>query len=112
MYRQPQSRAEVHALARAAADDLPAAYACDGDLHWTPAAVREWWQGRGEVEEYIAAMLTEWEGSGEEEYREAAEGLRDYEAYLSGGLANDLRAYIFRLEEGRYPRAGDVLPQL
>jgi hypothetical protein len=27
--------------------------------------------------------------------------LRDYAAYITGGLATDLRRYRFRLEEGR-----------
>ncbi|WP_326586149.1 hypothetical protein [Streptomyces sp. NBC_01294] len=74
--------------------------------------MREWWHARREVEEYIATMLVEWEGSEQEDEREAAEGLRDYEAYLAGELADDLRAYIFRLEHGRYPGDEDVLPEL
>ncbi|WP_327738120.1 hypothetical protein OG749_34400 [Streptomyces nojiriensis] len=112
VYRQPKTPAEVRALALAAAQDMPAAWACDGDLHWTPTAVRQWWHARRVVEEYIATMLVEWETSQEEDEREAAVGLRDYEAYLADELADDLRAYVFRLEHGRYPGGGDVLPEL
>ncbi|MCX4778862.1 ferredoxin [Streptomyces sp. NBC_01264] len=43
---------------------------------------------------------------------EVAAGVREFRAYLEGGLAVDLRAYLFRLEEGRYPEAGERLPQL
>lgn len=74
--------------------------------------MRQWWHARRVVEEYIATMLVEWETSQEEDEREAAVGLRDYEAYLADELADDLRAYVFRLEHGRYPGGGDVLPEL
>lgn len=37
---------------------------------------------------------------------------RDFLAYLAGDLENDFRAYLFRLQHGRYPHTGEPLPQL
>jgi hypothetical protein len=44
--------------------------------------------------------------------REAAEGLRDSAAYITEGLGADLRKYLFRLEEGCYPKNSGPLPEL
>ncbi|MFF2657589.1 hypothetical protein ACFVUH_09530 [Kitasatospora sp. NPDC058032] len=41
-----------------------------------------------------------------------ADAVRDYESYLSGGLATDLRIFLYRLEEGRSPIPGGRLPPL
>ncbi|WP_330296753.1 hypothetical protein [Streptomyces sp. NBC_00503] len=48
----------------------------------------------------------------DERGHDAAAGVREFQAYLAGGLAADLRAYLFRLEEGRDPEAGERLPEL
>ncbi|NRQ35544.1 hypothetical protein HII36_27475 [Nonomuraea sp. NN258] len=44
--------------------------------------------------------------------REVVAGLRDYGAYLDGGLELDLRRHLFRLDQGRRPGDADVLPAL
>ncbi|WP_263653410.1 hypothetical protein [Streptomyces sp. SMS_SU21] len=41
-----------------------------------------------------------------------ATAVRDYESYLAGSLAADLRIYLFWLEEGRSPPPGERLPDL
>lgn len=113
VYRQPKTRDEVHCLLSAAEDDPYDGYDCDGDSRWTPEAVRSWWLERGRVEEHIAALLAEWTTEGADRYEvDAAEGARDFIAYLAGDLETDLRAYIFRLEQGRYPGPDDPLPEL
>ncbi|WP_371616227.1 hypothetical protein [Streptomyces sp. NBC_00454] len=112
VFRQPRTPAEVRALARAADAEVTGGYACDGDMRWMPGLVREWWAGRGRVEEDLVASLAEFELHSDGQNRDAAAGVRDFRAYLAGGLAADLRAYLFRLEEGRYPEAGERLPEL
>lgn len=113
VYRQPRTPAEVQCLLSAAEDDPFDGYDGDGDSRWTPEAVRAWWSERGRVEKHIAELLAEWsaEGAGREDV-DAAEGARDFLAYLAGDLETDLRAYIFRLEQGRYPEPGELLPEL
>lgn len=113
VYRQPRSPAEVDCLLEAANDDPYAGYACDGDARWTPAAVRAWWGNRGKVEEHLAELLAEYakEGADAQDI-DAAAGVRDFLAYLATDLANDLRIYLFRLENGRYPNTDDLLPIL
>lgn len=112
VFRQPRNPAEVRALARAAAIEITAGYACDGDERWSPWLVREWWADRGRVEEDLTAALAYFAQHHDEQNRDAAVGVRDARAYLAGPLAGDLRAYLFRLEEGRYPEAGERLPEL
>lgn len=112
VFRQPRNPAEVRAVVEAAWADPVGEYFCDGDRWWTPAAVRRWWAERGRVEEHLVLTLAEYADSVHPADRDAAEGAREFRAYLEGGLAADLRAYLFRLEEGRYPGAGARLPEL
>ena len=112
VYRQPANAAEVLQLAEAAQNDPYAGYACDGDSHWTIATVREWWQDRARVEEYLATLLPEWSSSDNSEEREASEGIRDFAAYIADGLSTDLQRYLFRLQEGHYPESATTLPEL
>ncbi|MGW6708616.1 hypothetical protein ACWGDE_27505 [Streptomyces sp. NPDC054956] len=112
VFRQPRDPQEVRRMVDAADEEPFQEYACDGDLWWTPAAVRSWWADRGRVEEHLAATLAEYAGSVHRSDRDAAAGAWHFRGYLADGLAGDLRAYLFRLEEGRYPVAGERLPEL
>ena len=112
VYRQPRTKAEVECLLEAAGDDPFDGYACDGDARWTPAAVRAWWDARGQVEEHVAGLVVQFAGRADAVDQEAAEGAHDFLAYLAGDLRADLQAYLFRLERGRYPATGDQLPDL
>lgn len=113
VYRQPRTPAEVMAVVEAAWSDPYGGFACDGDRCWTPTAVRDWWRGRARIAEYVTGLAGRWGASDDEPLElEAAEGLLDYAAYLEGGLAHDLRRYLFRLEEGRYPEPHIPLPEL
>lgn len=49
VYRQPRDTAQALALLGAVAQDPMAGYACDGDDHWTPELIRDWWRERGRV---------------------------------------------------------------
>lgn len=113
VYRQPRTPAEVKGVLEAIEADPFAGYACDGDDRWTPEAVRAWWRNRGLVEEHLAALLAEYSAPGASTVdQEAADGVRDFTAYLADGLGDDLRVYLARLEQGRYPGVGDRLPEL
>lgn len=112
IYRQPRTQAEIDCVLKAADDDPFGGYASDGDSRWTPEAVRAWWNQRRQVEEHIAALIEEWTADGNSDALDAADGGRDFLSYLAGDLRTDLRAYIFRLEQGRCPGAGDQLPDL
>lgn len=112
VYRQPKTEAEVEGVIEAINAEPFDSYANDGDSRWTPDAVRAWWKQRSEIEEHIRALIDEWTAQGGPETADAADGGRDFLAYLAGDLETDLRAYIFRLEQGRYPGAGDQLPDL
>ncbi|MFE7191142.1 ferredoxin [Kitasatospora sp. NPDC057541] len=109
VYRQPRTSAEVARLVEAADCDPFLGYGCDGDAHWTPEAVREWWRDRGRITQYLSEH--DWDGIdwARQELRAA---VRDYESYIAGGLAMDLRIYLYWLEEGRSPAPDDQLPQL
>lgn len=112
VYRQPRGRAQALALLGAVAQDPMAGYACDGDDHWTPQLVRDWWEERGRVRDWAAALDRKWSVSYREDEREAAGGAREYVAYIDGGLAQDLRHYLFWLSEGRPANPGEPLPLL
>jgi hypothetical protein len=112
VYRQPRTKAEIDSVHTAAAQDPCRGYSADGDERWTPDAVRTWWSERAGVVQHITALLTLWSASTDEQEIEAAEGARDFLAYLAGDLENDLRAYLFRLEQGHYPHPDEQLPAL
>ncbi|MGV9408530.1 ferredoxin [Nocardia sp. NPDC003693] len=113
IYRQPRSPAEVACVLGAAADDPFDGYAWDGDSRWTPAAVRAWWSGRAEVAAHLMELLAEFTGpKARAQDAEPAAGVRDFLTYLATDLETDLRAYVFRLENGRYPDDDDPLPNL
>lgn len=112
VFRQPRDADEVASLVLAAQEDPFAGYASNGDDHWTPEAVRAWWHGRQNVIDSASASMEVLDAEDRAESRDAAQGLREFLGYLETGLEPDLRAYIFRLENGRYPAPGEHLPEL
>ncbi|MGW1072906.1 ferredoxin [Streptomyces sp. NPDC002537] len=112
VYRQPRTPAETALLAEAAGQDPFLGYGCDGDARWTPQAVREWWRDRGRVLRYLSDRRSEWDDSDAAAGQGVAAAVRDFESYLGGGLATDLRIYLHWLEERRSPGPGDRLPAL
>lgn len=109
VYRQPRTAAEAARLVEAAECDPLLGYGCDGDAHWTPDAVREWWRDRGRITRYLSEQdwnEADWAEQG------IADAVRDYRSYIDGGLAGDLRIYLHWLEEGRSPVPGERLPEL
>ncbi|MCC3768937.1 ferredoxin [Streptomyces sp. UNOC14_S4] len=112
VYRQPRTPTETARLAEAAAEDPFQGYGCDGDARWTPATVREWWHDRGHVTRYLSGMRSEWEAMDAARSQGLAAAARDFAAYLAGDLAQDLRVYLYWLEERRSPGPDDRLPEL
>ncbi|MEU3775223.1 ferredoxin [Streptomyces sp. NPDC032472] len=112
VYRQPRTVAETHDLICAAEADPFAGYGADGELHWTPELVRDWWRERGRVREWAVGVARTWSGSASPYEREAALGAREYIAHIDSGLGDCLRGYVFWLAEGRPAGPGEVLPRL
>lgn len=112
LYRQPRNVEELHAVVDAVQEDPWAGWACDGDHHWTLSLVREWWQDRRRLRDWITTKHSRWSTSDRDDEREAATGLTDYLAYLDDGLEADLRLYCYFLDNQVGPTAGDHLPPL
>ncbi|WP_031067965.1 hypothetical protein [Streptomyces sp. NRRL WC-3742] len=109
VYRQPRTPTEVALLVEGADQDPFLGYGCDGDTHWTPEGVRKWWRDRGRVTEFLSGR--DWDAYNSVEQGIAA-SVRDFESYLAGGLAQDLRIYLYWLEQGSSPTPEDRLPEL
>ncbi|MFI0899393.1 ferredoxin [Streptomyces sp. NPDC020983] len=112
VYRQPRNPEELRQLVDAAQQEVFGGYGCDGDSHWTPASVREWWRERRRVVEYLADRRADWEADDAKAGQGVAAAALEYTAYIEGGLASHLRVYLFWLEERRSPAATDRLPVL
>ncbi len=109
VYRQPRTPAETAQLVEAADQDPFLGYGCDGDVYWTPEAVREWWRDRGRITQYLSDQ--DWAEIDRADQGIAA-AVRSFESYLAGGLADDLRIYLYWLEEGNSPLPAERLPEL
>jgi hypothetical protein len=112
VYRQPKNAGEVQLVLTAAWNDPFAAYAADGDEHWTLELVREWWADRGRLIAWTDGVQRQWSSSERADERENAAGLRDFGQYLDNGLEADLRAYGFWLDNRRPPQPHETLPHL
>ncbi|MFI1563202.1 ferredoxin [Streptomyces sp. NPDC020490] len=112
VYRQPRTPEELRHLVAAAEDEVLSGYGCDGDAHWTPETVREWWRDRARIVEYLAARRHAWEADDERSGQGTAAAADDYAEYVDGELAAHLRVYLFWLDERRSPTAADRLPRL
>ncbi|MEV6964419.1 hypothetical protein AB0M47_04825 [Hamadaea sp. NPDC051192] len=112
LYRQPQTVEELRDVVVAMQQDPWAGWACDGDAQWSPSLVRGWWRERERLREWITVKHGQWSASTRADEREAAGGLRDYLAYVEGGLADYLRAYMYFLDSGASPAPGERVPEL
>ncbi|WP_031518346.1 hypothetical protein [Streptomyces sp. NRRL F-5123] len=112
VYRQPRTPGELRQLVDAAQDEVFGGYGCDGDSHWTPTGVREWWRERRRVSEYLAARRADWEADDAKFGQGVAAAALEYAACIEGELASHLRVYLFWLEERRSPATTDRLPVL
>jgi hypothetical protein len=123
IYRQPVNAAETEAVVEGCRIETYSGYNWDGDDHWTPAAVRDWWRGRARVRQWAVATAADWGGGSHPEwgenghprhlphYHDAAQGQRDFVAYIDDGLEAYLRGYLFWLDQRREPAPGEALPR-
>jgi hypothetical protein len=79
IWRQPRSMDELRAVLDAACQDPFNGYGCDGDEHWTPETVLEWWERRERVIDWLAI--------------EGRAVVTPFRAYIDGELGDDLRRY-------------------
>jgi hypothetical protein len=106
VWRQPRTDLETLALMTGASSDPFAGFGWDGDAHWTPSLVREWWARREERASIVGVLLAMWI---EPKLSVAAAAYADY---VTGELPRYLRRYLCFLDMGRSRAEGDVLPQL
>ncbi|MFD8750363.1 ferredoxin [Kitasatospora sp. NPDC059577] len=112
VYRRPRTPADTALLVEAADNDPLLGYGCDGDSRWTPETVREWWRDRGRVLQYLTDHRSTWDEGDAWARQDTAAAVREFERYIAGGLATDLRIYLYWLEERRSPTPADRLPEL
>jgi len=116
IYRQPVNVGEVEAVVNVASIETYSGYGWDGDDHWSADEVRDWWRDRERVRVWAVELATDWGSDPYPKYlghyRDAANALRDYVAYIDNGLRDYLRGYMFWLNEHREPDDGETLPQL
>jgi hypothetical protein len=112
LYRQPRNLGELLQVLDGAQQDPWAGWACDGDEHWTPSSVKEWWRDRERLLEWIATKQATWTENPSPEARDVVVGLLDYRSYIHGELEQHLRVYLFWLEEHKSPSPDSLLPHL
>jgi hypothetical protein len=95
VFRQPRDERELKRVFNACRVECFDGYGTDGNEHWTPALVRQWWAERATVREA---------------WRVA--GIADVDTMFADELPRYLRGYLFLLESGRVPNAADELPEL
>ncbi|WP_231386804.1 ferredoxin [Nocardia sp. BMG111209] len=111
VFRQPRTVQETYLVLTAAWVDPFRAYACDGDDRWTWDAIREWWSARDRLGQWLDNTISV-QSAGSDIYRENAQGLRGYRAYLNDGLDSYLRNHGFWLDHHRAAQPGETLPAL
>jgi hypothetical protein len=90
VWRQPQTVAELRAVLDAACQDPFHGYGADGDEHWTPDLVMEWWDQREGVIEWLASEHSPGLSASDGEIVRA---LDDFRSYLHGELHDDFHRY-------------------
>ncbi len=92
-------------------------YGVDGNDHWSPQLVAEWWDRRGELIDWAKDRYrctsedarTFWTDKGGMTDRQV---LSQYIDSIENEAEDYLRSYIFLLLEGRPARIGDSLPRI
>ncbi|MDW5330861.1 ferredoxin [Plantactinospora sp. KLBMP9567] len=112
VYRQPRNAREVQLVLTAAWNDPWAAYAADGDEHWTLDLVRDWWADRHRLVAWIDDVRRRWSVSERGDERDNAVGLGEFAQFIDDGLRDYLRSYGFWLDNRRLPRPDESLPDL
>ena len=106
VWRQPTNDEETLALMTGASSDPFAGFGWDGDRHWTPSLVREWWARRQARELLVESLLAKWTKT------RLSVAAAAYVESIRAELPRYLGGYLHFLETGRYPSDDDSLPQL
>jgi hypothetical protein len=106
VWRQPTTDEETLALMTGASSDPFAGFGWDGDEHWTPSLVREWWARRQAGAPLVGALLAEWTKP------KLSVAAAAYAEYIKTELPRYLRRYLHFLETRHYPSGDDSLPPL
>lgn len=117
VWKQPQSDREYAACITGMYCDEADSYALDGDQHWTPQLVAEWWSRCPELVDWVKGYLLEERPSGHRVWGRSvnvpdSEYLSQYLGFLENGVEEYLRSYIFLLLEGRAARPTEALPSI
>lgn len=112
VWRQPRSDAEVQAVIRAAGTDPCHGYGRNGDDHWTPQLIAEWWTELPARQEQVARVLSSPPGMGNPADNLLVDQARTewVRYWASPQLLMDLRRYAFHQDEGRWPHPQEALP--
>jgi hypothetical protein len=96
IWRQPRNEDDLRSVLSAAFQDPFDGYAWDGDDHWTPDQVLQWWEDRGRVEEWLEHELKMTSRTQLDELRRPI--LLAFLAYLCSALKQDLHSYASWLD--------------
>jgi hypothetical protein len=90
VWRQPRTVKELRAVLDGAWLDPFGGYAADGDDHWTPELVMEWWDGRDRLLDWLASDEAAEVRASDDVISRA---LAEFHDYLNGALHDDLQQY-------------------
>ncbi|MDF1664477.1 MAG: hypothetical protein P1V97_22125 [Planctomycetota bacterium] len=111
--RQPYDLDEELCVFDAWGADPYDGYYQDGNYHWSPRLVKEWWDRRDELIA-LATELDELWGRGPEPGEKCVvpEAYGVHRQFISQDLEDYLRVYCFFLKHRRLPRYSDAIPPL
>lgn len=112
IFRQPVNQFELSQLIQAAEWDPFQNYGADGNVHWTPQTVRDWWAQRAELIQVLDRMENEQRSLNAGGDSSSIASILRWRGFLANGMSHYLRSYIFLLEHGRKPRDTESIPNL
>lgn len=114
VWRQPRGDAEVQAVTLAAETDPFLGYGRDGDEHWTPQLIADWWSELPARQEQVDRVLSSPLVMGNVPHDLLVEQARSewVRYWASPSLLEDLRRYAFHQDQGRWPHPHEALPMI
>lgn len=116
LWRQPINDLELDRTMYAMSGDEVLSFQIDGNEHWTPELVRDWWSRRSELSTWLARLLhgrlLRIGDRRQNHYAVEMSTLLDYRTFLEEAAEEYLRRYIYFLAEQRLPDADSSLPEV
>lgn len=104
LYRQPDSYVAFVCVLDAAEAEASDSYSCNGNSYWTWEKCKEWWSKHySQIKQLHTPEVVSLNG---------IDNINRYIDYLTTTAETDLRRYCYFLENGIYPEAGALLPDL